>query len=390
MWRWAALAIALLALLVLLLTARRAPPKQIAQATPAHNFVVSRVPGAYAPLHTAARHAEAHAAHAALVDELCGMKGSNLRRAAGETIGQHVMRVTRAVISSWTGALVASGDPRRQAIGLALENARPGAPGRGPNDNSVTNNLVLLAVETNDPVIYALALSQCRDLDDASGPCQALSWEHWADIDPDNAVPWLGVAAEASSSGDRQGVDHALAKAAQASRFDEYASTVSQIALSALPRDITPLDKAVAGADVMSNLITGSPPTMGITATLCTDTAVQQPERKRQCTLIANDLAEKGSTLFDVMVARILAKRLGFPTARQTELQREDRNDTMALTAHNPWSYTNEGSGFRLGSHNFRCNTVLGYDELVDAVQAADGNWRAAFAAGPPTVPIAN
>jgi hypothetical protein len=389
MWRWAALAIALLALLILFLTARRAPPKQITEAIPARNFVVSRVPRAYAPLPTVARHAEAHAPKAALVDELCGVKGSNLRRVAGETIGQHVMRVTRAAISGWTSALVASADPRREAIGLALENAHPGAPGRGPNDNSVTDNLVLLAVESSDPVIYALALSQCRDLEEASGSCQALSWEHWADIDPDNAVPWLGIAAEASSSGDQQSVDHALAKAAMASRFDEYASTINQIALSALPRDITPLDKAVAGSDVMLNLITGSPPTMGITATLCTDTAVQQPERRRQCTLIANDLADKGSTYFDVLVASILAKRLRFPTARQTELEREARNDARAFTAHNPWTYTNEGSGFRLGSNNFRCNTVLGYDGLVDAVQAADGNMRAALAAGRLTVPIA-
>jgi hypothetical protein len=385
MWRWAALAIALLALLILLLTARRAPPKQITEAIPARNFVVSRVPRVYAPLHTVAR--RAHAPSAALVDELCGMKGSNLRRAAGETIGQHVMRVTRTVISGWTSALVASQDPRRQAIGLALQNAHPGAPGRGPNDNSVTNNLVLLAVETSDPVIYALALSQCRDLEEASGPCQALSWEHWADIDPDNAVPWLGIAAEASSSGDQQSVDHALAKAAMASRFDEYASTVSQIALSALPRDITPLDKAVAGSDVMLNLIAGSPPTMDITATLCGDTAVQQPERRRQCALIANDLADKGSTYRDVVVASILAKRLGFPTARQTELEREARNDTRAFIAHNPWTYTDEGSGYTLGSNNFRCNTVLGYDELVDAAQAAGGNWRAALAAVGRTVP---
>lgn len=246
----------------------------------------------------------------------------------------------------------------------------------------MNNNLVLLAIETNDPVIYALALSQCGDLDQASGPCQAVSWEHWANIDPDNAVPWLGIAAKASSSGDRQGVDHALAMASMASRFDEYVSTVSTIALSALPRDITPLDKAVAGGDVMSSLGSlGAAPTLGITATVCSDTAIQQPLRKQQCTDIVNDLADKGATAFDVLVAWKLAERLGFSADRQSELEMEARNDAVGLTAHNPWSFTDEGSGFTLGSANFRCNTVLGYDGLVDAVQAADGNWRAALGA---------
>jgi len=321
------------------------------------------------------------------MDELCGMKGPDLKRAASETIGQHVVRVTQTVISGWTGSLAASEDPRRQAIGLALENAHPGAPGDRGKDTRVNNSLVLLAIETNDPVIYALALSQCGDLDQASGPCQAVSWEHWANIDPDNAVPWLGIAAKASSSGDQQDVDHALAMASKASRFDEYVSTVSSIALSALPRGIAPLDKAVAGSDVMSSLGSlGAPPTLGITATLCSDTAIQQPLRKRQCTGIANDLADKGATALDVLVAWKLAERLG-SADQQAKLEMEARNDAAGLTAHNPWSYTDEGSGLTLGSTNFLCNTVRGYDELVDAVQAADGNWRAALGTVGRTVP---
>jgi hypothetical protein len=332
-------------------------------------------------VNTVAQHAEVHSPSAVLMDQLCGMKGPDLKRAADETIGQHVMRVTQTAISDWTGSLVASEDPRRQAIGLALENAHPGAPGDRGRDTPVNNNLVLLAIQTSDPVIYALALSQCGDLDQASGPCQALSWEHWANIDPDNAVPWLGLAAKASSSGDQQGVDHALAMASMASRFDEYASTVSAIALSALPRDMGPLDKAVAVGDVFSSLSSLGAPPLDITETLCSDTAIQQPVRKQQCTGIANESADKGATLFDVLVASKLAKRLGFSADRQSMLEMEARDDSAALTAHNPWSLTDQGSGYKLASINFRCNTVVGYDQFVDAVQAADGNWRAALAA---------
>ena len=85
----------------------------------------------------------------------------------------------------------------------------------------------------------------------------------------------------------------------------------------------------------------------------------------------------------------MLENRLGFPTEQQAALETEARNDGTALTAHNPWTYTNTGSGFGLGSSNFRCNTVLGYDDLVDALQATHGNWRAALTAVGRTVPNA-
>jgi hypothetical protein len=383
MWRWAAV-IALLALLTLLLTARRAPPRQIADNIQAHTIVAGAGPrsGSFR-VNTVSQHAEAQTPGAVIADELCGMKGPDLRRAAKETIGQHVVRVTQTVISGWTSSLVASEDPRRQAIGLALEDARPGAPGERGKDTPVSNNLVLLAIETNDPVIYELALGQCGDLDQTSGPCQALSLEHWASIDPDNAVPWLWIAAKASSSGDQQGAERALAKASMASRFDEYTSTVSMIALSALPRDIAPLDKAVAGSDVISSLLFGAPPPLGI----CSDTAVQQPLRKQQCIVIANGFAEKGSAAPDAMMAWNLARKLGFPADRLAKLEVEARSDITALTAHDPWTFTDDGSGYALRSSNFRCNTVLGYDKLVDALQAADGNWRAALAAVGRTAP---
>lgn len=383
--------IALLGVLAFFLTARRASRRQIANTVPPHTFVVATShERAYSRVNIVTRPTEVHTPNAVFLDQLCGMNGPELKRAASETIGQHVMRVMQPAISGWITSLVTSEDPRRRAIGLALENAHPGAPADRGKDTRVNNSLVLLAIESNDPVIYALALSECGDLDQASGPCQAISWEHWANIDPDNAVPWLGIAAKASSSGDQQGVDHALAMASTASRFDEYASVVSAIALSALPRDISPLGRAVAGGDVFSSLGSlGAPPNMGITETLCSDTAIQQPTRKQQCTGIANDLADKGSTGFDVVVALILTKRLGFSADRQAKLEIEDRNDTAGLTAHNPWSYTDEGSGYELASTNFRCNTVLGYDELVDAVEAADGNWRAALGAVGRRVPSA-
>jgi len=103
---------------------------------------------------------------------------------------------------------------------------------------------------------------------------------------------------------------------------------------------------------------------LGIIATLCSDTAIQRPASKQHRTFIANELVDKASNLGNVVVASLLAKRLGFPPDQQAKLETEARNDATALTAHNPWIYTDEGSRYTRGSSNFRCNTVLGYDEL--------------------------
>jgi len=330
---------------------------------------------------TVAQHVPVYTPRPPVVDELCGVKGAAQKRAGNESFAQHVMRVTQTGIGAWKSALAASDDPRRQAVGLALENAHPDAPGEQSKDTPVNNSLVLLAIDTNDPVIYALALNQCAEggYNMAAGPCQGLSWEHWASIEPDNAAPWLNIAAKADSFGDQQGVDEALAKASKASRIDTYGSTVVAIALNALPPDMAPLDKSVAGAEVISALGIATP-ALHIAATLCSDMAIEEPTRRQQCTSITNDLAARATTLIDVAAAGLLARRLGFPADRQTELELERRNSARAFLALSPWHYTSEGSGLTLAS-DFDCNTVLGFGDFIDALEAAGGNERAALAA---------
>jgi hypothetical protein len=328
----------------------------------------------------AAQHPQAQPPGTPSEDELCGVKPPNLKRAANETFVQHVMRATQTGVTAWKTALTDSEDPRSQAVGLALENAHPDAPGHTQSqDTPVNNRLVLLASETNDPVVYALALNQCGEhaYNMAVGPCQGLSWEHWANIDSDNAAPWLAVAGKAASAGDQQGAEAALAKASMASHYDTYGGMVNAIALNALPRDSAPLDKAVAGADVTSALGINIP-TTDITAKLCSTTAIQDPTRKQQCTSYANDLIDSGTGIFDVLVAMNLARTLGLPKDLQADLEKEMRG-LRTRTALTPWRYTHDGSTLNLLT-DFGCDNVLGYDDYIDALQASGGNERAALA----------
>jgi hypothetical protein len=312
---------------------------------------------------------------AAVMDELCGVNGPDLVRIGNETIEQHVSRLTHGAISHWQSALAASEDPRRRAIGLALTNAQP-QPTLGSEsskDTAANNDLVLLAIDTSDPAIYSLALGECRTgaYDMAPGPCQGLSWEHWANIDPDNPTPWLWIAAKSDRAGDQQAVEAALGKASTAAQIGAYGSALSALALDALPGDIAPLEEAVAGADVISILRIGTPIEI---LSLCSEAAIQRPLRKQQCSVIATALANQGSTFIDLRLASLLAGRIGFPHETRAALSMESKNAEAALRRSYPWRDAGGGSGFR-------CDIVLDYDSFVDSLQAAGGSERTALRA---------
>jgi hypothetical protein len=293
--------------------------------------------------------------------------------------------VTEPSIGRWKSSLAASADPRLQAIGLALANAtpRPPRPGDEPSkDTPVNNSLVLLAIETDDPAIYALAIHQCLDegYSMAPGSCEGLSFEHWAAIAPDNAVPWLWIAARANYANNPQGVEQALAKASSAAGIQEYEPALYVQAMGALPGDASSLEKAVAGAEVDSILRGGAPI---MSASVCSEIAIQQPLRKEQCSAITTALATQGSSVWDLMQASRLADRLGFPEDTRTALRAEAKNARETImSSPSPWTTTGPDPWTDLGGRSrFRCDTVRGYVAFIDAIQAARGNERAALAA---------
>ena len=376
--RWIAVAAVLLtAVLILVWLVMRQSERPTAKPVDEHPALAhdnSEPPQARG--NTGARNNAGPKAAATVTDDLCGVNGPDRLRADNETMEQHVSRLTQAVISQWQTALAGSDDLMRQAVGLALANAQP-LPTFGDQpskDTPVNNNLVLLAMESNDPAVYALALGQCWDADYAmaSGPCQGLSWEHWASIDPDNGMPWLWIAARDSRTNDQDGVEQALAKASTARQLESYEARLSATALAALPGEVTPLEKAVAGADVMSMVRIATPMAL---ISLCSGSAILQPVRKAQCSAIASAVAKQGSTLIEVVIASRLYDQLDFPQGVRAALAAEAKNARAVVQAYYPW-FNSEGGG-----SGFGCGFVLRYDTFVDALQAARGSDRAALAA---------
>ena len=379
-WPWAALVIVLLGCVLLLVLADHTPKRQLAKGAGSHSPVTHPNPesaraNTSASSDAATQPGPIRSPGTAVKDELCGVSGLELLRAGDETLEQHVGRVMGPALSGWTSSLAASEDPRRRAIGVALANARPKPTlGEEPSkDTPANNHLVLLAIETDDPAIYALAIRQCSGggYDLAPGPCQGISWEHWASIDPDNAIPWLWIAARAERAGDQQGVEDALAKASTATGTEAPERALDALAFEALPAGNAPLEEALAGAELISILPGGAP---GAITSLCSEAAIQQSRRKQQCSAIATVLATQGSTLLDLVLASILADQLGLPQELRTALSAEsqDARSTMAGSVPYPWSDLD-------GSSGFRCATVLRYDAYIDAIDAARGSERAAL-----------
>jgi len=90
-------------------------------------------------------------------------------------------------------------------------------------------------------------------------------------------------------------------------------------------------------------------------------------------------LAAQGSTLTELSLASFLADRLAFPQDMRTALKTESKNARAALTRSYPWGDSGGGA-------TFGCDTVLGYDSFLDALQAAGGRAaaRALVGAGRP------
>jgi hypothetical protein len=94
---------------------------------------------------------------------------------------------------------------------------------------------------------------------------------------------------------------------------------MSAHALDALPPKVAPLEKAVAGADLIAISRLVAP--VALVASLCPEQALRVATRKEQCSSMANLLATQGSAVIEVAMAAILGKRLGWPENKWGPLQ---------------------------------------------------------------------
>ncbi len=119
---------------------------------------------------------------------------------------------------------------------------------RGKRDtHGRVEQMARLAIGSQDPVVYALAVEACKGWSvDDYGACNLISRAQWARLDPDNAVPWLEVAAQARENNEAEAEEQALRMAAHAHHINTRDGLLPTLVDRALGTRLTPLQRTLA------------------------------------------------------------------------------------------------------------------------------------------------
>lgn len=147
-----------------------------------------------------------------------------------------------AAIERLDTLMLASDDVQVRAAALWM-----GARLRGREVAQRVEQVARLAAASQDPFIYAMALEACKGRVGAErGSCNLLSPAQWVRLDPDNAVPWQALAAQAHAAGEPLTEDMALQSAARARRNDVHAGRLAGLVEKALGPHVAPLQRTLA------------------------------------------------------------------------------------------------------------------------------------------------
>jgi len=151
-----------------------------------------------------------------------------------------------------------------------------------------------------------------REMEAASPSCDALSVERWAQLEPDNAVPWLEMLAEARARGDRAAAIDALYRAGLARRQDTgFAWLTGQVA-AVLPADAPEGGRMLLLTDTLGR-DSARPigPGTAAVAKACSADETRDSNVRQQCERVAQLLVDRSATIFERMMGTKLAERLG-------------------------------------------------------------------------------
>lgn len=218
----------------------------------------------------------------------------------------------------------------------ALPANNPGA--RLRTDLVARDALASMALTTRSPKVYALAMNACQK-HRKEGVCLQLSPEQWARLDPDNAVPWLHVAADAGDRREAPTAAEAFFRVSRAARSDAHWGAVTGLVLAKLPTDSPILDK-VALADEVMAVEAAAPMPLVPASQYCGLAEVRDANRQQVCSAMAEVLVYKGSSLMDVALGASIGQRAGWPAERLAAVH--DERDALLqvneqLKPAHPW-----------------------------------------------------
>lgn len=211
--------------------------------------------------------------------------------------------------------------------------------GRLRSDLVARDALASMALTTRSPRVYALAMNACQS-HRKEGVCLQLSPEQWARLDPDNAVPWLYVAADAGDRREAPTAAEAFFRVSRAARSDTHWGALTGLVLAKLPSELPILDKVALAGEVLVIEAEALMPFVPASQ-YCSVAEVRDANRQQVCSAMAEVLVYKGSSLMDVALGTSIGQRAGWTAERLAALQ-DERDALLQLNDQSappqPWS----------------------------------------------------
>jgi hypothetical protein len=244
--------------------------------------------------------------------DLCGY--GRVKQDAVEDIRAKARTSADSAFSRLKTKLAASRDERESALGLYLQGS--------------TDALVKLASGSRDPQVYALAFLSCGYHTD--GACALLSAEQWADIEADNAVPWLLIASRTNNDVARY---EAIYRASNAQHFDARFPNFLGLLQSPDIRGQAPQTRSVLADDLFAMELTL--PTLPYSPffRFCNFPSVAEASRIGVCNNLTKLFLERDQTMIGLGVGVKLAQAADWSPDVVNALRERKTAYQAALTA---------------------------------------------------------
>jgi hypothetical protein len=167
--------------------------------------------------------------------------------------------------------------------------------------------LVRLATTSSDADAYSLALLWCG----AEPDCGLLNAAQWARIEPDNATPWLHLAAEAQRRSDRAGLEAALSRASKARFSNSHSDQISELLASEALAAQSPPVQIEISILLLGIQAAWSHPYYQALTQYCSASAQADPNRVQTCGDLAAILINQGRSEVDVMFGAKILEQIG-------------------------------------------------------------------------------
>ncbi len=222
-----------------------------------------------------------------------------------------------------------STDPYANAVAVWLDVVDEPDPDAGRIAER-TRRLAAMAASTLDPRIYTLALRTCWGR--ATQPCEGLSARRWAQIEPDNAMPWLMLMDESARHDDVSGLQEAMFHITQARHLSERDHAPLQPIIDAASDDPASLLAARALAIDAIGISAAQVGTRGYSA--CRFVPPSNANVWQQCVAMADLLEHRSDSLRARMTGASIDQQLtGNTKPREQIAIRVNRMATLDLAS---------------------------------------------------------